>query len=218
MNYYEKRAKGVEVVQRNYEILKNGELPKSFYGFLLPLYSGDPFDDENYVNMRSKYISDFGFPLFAEDWVKPLAKWIGSRKCLEIMAGKGQLSYFLRKYGVKIKATDNFTWPEPTWFKDNHLSVEKLDCIEAIRKYGKQVEFILCSWPYMDSTAYNSLIEMRKVNPKCRMIYIGEGYGGCTANNAFFDEINECNLKTFNRAVYRYSSWEGIHDSILLVS
>lgn len=58
---------------------------------------------------------------------------------------------------------------------------------------------------------------MREINPKCRMIYIGEDFGGCTANNDFFNNIEECYVKGFEDAVGNYRRWQSIHDSIVLV-
>ncbi len=162
---------------------------------------------------RDRYIEQVGFARISKEWVRPLAKWIGKRKCLEIMAGSGALSYALKNEGVRVVATDDFSWGKP--FKP-WLRVENLDCILAIEKYGAEVDFIICSWPYMDDTAYRVLLKMREINPKCRLIYIGEGYGGCTADELFFDEVVEDNVKGFYKAVENFSSWEGIHDNLIL--
>ena len=132
------------------------------------------------------------------------------------MAGNGSLTYFLKQQGVQCHATDNYTWKEKSWFDNNNL-VEKLDCIDAISKYGDIVSYIICSWPYMDDDAYKSLLAMRTLNDKCRMIYIGEWMGGCTANDRFFDAAEFLDLKTFSDAVSKYSCWEGIQDHAYLV-
>ena len=205
----------IKILRDNYEILKQGKLPKTFKYRFLPQFECDVFKGE-YINWRDKYVKEFGFPLLSEDWIKPLARWIGDRPCLEVMAGKGILTYFLRQYGVKIRATDNFSWREQSWFKNNNF-VEELDCVEAVKKYGNKVLFILCSWPYMDDNAYKVLMTMRRINPKCRMIYIGEWMGGCTANEQFFEEMQVEDLKTFYDAIKKYSCWESIHDDIQLV-
>lgn len=202
------------MLKENFDLLKKGEIPKSFGNFRVPTYFGDPFSNTGYINWRDKYSKSFGFPLISEDWVKPLAKWIGDRPCLEIMAGTGYLSYALSKYGVNIKATDNFSWSD---YFNNSVNVECLDCFEAIKKYGNRVDFIICSWPYMDDTAALCLELMFKINPKCRMIYIGEDFGGCTANDRFFNIADFQDIKGFNDAVMNYTRWDGIHDFIGLV-
>lgn len=207
-----------ETMKKNLELLKSGKLPKNYMGGgPMPQYLYTlPTDNRGLpVSWRGKYIDNIGFPLYAEDWVKPLAKWIGDRPCLEIMAGTGFFSYALSLYGCKVIATDDFSWKPK--FQNIFYQIENLDCIEAIKKYGKNVKFILCSWPYMDDNAYNCLMLMREINPKCRMIYIGEDWGGCTASDKFFDAIQVLDLKGFNEAVMDYRRWQGIHDFISLI-
>ena len=100
MNYYEMYHKNPKYQRELYDFyektnkdLKNGILPKSYpkgpmlQDFYL-IYPGF-----TYKFWRTEYIKSFGFPLFAEDWIKPLALWIGDRPCLEIMAGTGYFSY-----------------------------------------------------------------------------------------------------------------------------
>lgn len=195
----------------NYKLLEQGILPKSYINKPLPQYLGSPFTGK-YIDIRNKYINKFGFPLFAENWVKPLAKWIGNRPCLEIMAGSGYLSYALNKYGVNIKATDNYSWQKKLDMTQKYYRVENMDAVEAVLKYGKDVKFVICSWPYMDNTAFRALMAMERVNFNCRMIYIGEGYAGCTADDNFFEYQEVCNVEGFNKAVSAYRSWTGVHD------
>ena len=206
-------------LEDNYKILCSGNIPKSYIeGPLLRSLPSSISVDGQIVQFdywRKKYITEFGFPLFAEDWVKPLAKWIGDRPCLEIMAGTGFFTYALSKYGCKVKATDNYSWNKT--FKKTWGNVENLDCIDAIKKYGKFIKFVICSWPYMDDMAYKSLLTMYEINPKCRMIYIGEEYGGCTADDSFFDHSEFQHIEGFDNAVCSYRCWEGLHDFIWLM-
>lgn len=196
----------------NYHLLSKGILPKSYINKPLEMIPTLMYNDK-YINWRDKYAKRFGFPLFAENWVKPLAQWIGNRPCLEIMAGTGYLSYFLKRYGVNIIATDDYSWKSHF---ENINNVEMLDCIKAIENYGENCKFIICSWPYMDDGAYKALLKMREVNSKCRFIYIGEGWGGCTADDRFFEIAEECNIKSFREAVSKYRSWYGVCDRIVL--
>ena len=67
---------------------------------------------------------------------------IASRSCLEIGAGDGTLSRFLKERGVQITATDNHSWKNavdyPEW-------VIKLGAREALAAYAPEV--VICSWP-----------------------------------------------------------------------
>lgn len=205
-------------LEENFNLLSKGILPESYIKKPLDMLYGDIFSVEgNYINWRDKYIENFGFPLYARNWIYPLAKWIGERPCLEVCCGTGHLSYFLSKFGVKIKATDNYSWSNKLHMEKTPIYVENLDAIDAVFKYGKDVKFVILSWPYMDDTAYNVLMTMRLVNPLCKMIYIGEGEGGCTANIKFFENAEFLDVKSFNAAVYNYRKWYGIYDFISLV-
>ena len=200
--------------------IRKGIIPKKCINGPLYRFVGEPINMPKIYkgsDWRSYFIREQGFALLTEEWVKPLARWIGDRPCLEIMCGNAYLSYALNKYGCNVKATDNFSWNKEFEKMGNIYPIENLDCVAAIEKYGNQVKFIICSWPYMDNNAYKSLMKMREVNSKCRMIYIGEDFGGCTANEAFFNNIEECYVNGFENAVANYRNWQGIHDSIRLI-
>jgi 2-polyprenyl-3-methyl-5-hydroxy-6-metoxy-1,4-benzoquinol methylase len=174
----------------------------------------------NKYELRGKFIKQIGFSLLALDWIIPLSKWIGERKCLEVMAGTGSLSYALKEQGVNIIATDNFSWDgQNNWNETNNYwtEIENIDAVEATRKYGKDVDIIIMSWAYMDDTAYRILQAMREVNPDCIMIFIGESCGGCTASDEFFESIIEVEDQEFIEAVKNYKRWFGIYDYPQLV-
>ena len=133
------------------------------------------------------------------------------------MAGRGVLAKGLYDFGVNIIATDNFSWGWSShylWF-----DVKESDCITAIKEYGENIDFLICCWPYMDDNMYNSLIEMRSQNPMSKLIYFGEGRGGCTANDKFFNVANFIyDNEVFNAASCFFQSWWKIHDGLFLVT
>lgn len=165
---------------------------------------------------RDEIIQRQGFPLIAKNWIKPLSKWISDKRCLEIMAGKGVLSYALKQEGVNIIPTDNFSWEN---FINNNTwcDVENIDAIKAIEKYGKTIDIIIMSWCYMDETGYKCLLKMREVNPNCKMIYIGEWAGGCTASDSFFESLTEIHDDSFEEISLLFPKWHTIHDNIYLI-
>lgn len=154
-----------------------------------------------------------GYALIYDEWIKELATFIGSKKVLEVMSGTGALAATLRSHGVDIKCTDNRSWDVAQPDKCSPwCEVEELDCIEAVNKYGADVDFILMSWPPYDEPQANQvLLEMRKVNPNCRLIYIGESYGGCTADDEFFSNAVECEYPNIS---YLNINW--FHDDVLI--
>ena len=171
------------------------------------------------IAYRDVIIRDCGYALLAYEWIRPLAQWIGARRCLEIMAGSGALTYALSQCGVDIVATDDKSWSDPRcdWFQAPWADVEQMDCLQAIQKYGKDRTIIICSWPYMDDSAYRSLLEMRRVNPDAVMLYIGENWGGATANDDFFENLSLVEDDDFSAAVQNFKQMPGLHDFPMLV-
>jgi hypothetical protein len=79
---------------------------------------------------------------YSLEFVTALAGMIDSRNCLEIGAGDGTLTRFLKDQGAQITATDNYGWSQavkyPEW-------VHKQDAGEALSCYAPEV--VICSWP-----------------------------------------------------------------------
>lgn len=164
---------------------------------------------------RSAYIQLMGYSLVSKNWVRPLAAFIGKRKVLEIMSGTGALAKALQDEGVDVTATDDYSWKAT--FAGQWTKVEKRDALKAISKYGKATDFILMSWPYLDDTALKVLQRMRRVNPDCRLIYIGEPKGGCNADDAFFDAVvSDEDDSALNHVREVYPCWYGFCDTVHL--
>lgn len=79
---------------------------------------------------------------YSRELIEALAGMIGSRSCLEIGAGDGTLTRFLKDKGAQLIATDNHGWKNavayPEW-------IIKLDAREALSTYAPEV--VICSWP-----------------------------------------------------------------------
>jgi hypothetical protein len=67
---------------------------------------------------------------------------INGRTCLEIGAGDGTLTRFLKNIGVELTATDNHSWTKsvqyPEW-------VIEMDARKALSIFSPEV--VICSWP-----------------------------------------------------------------------
>lgn len=161
---------------------------------------------------RSVFVKFFGFTMFSKQWINPLVDFLKDKKVLEVMSGNGLLSCILQKKGVQIVTTDNNSW---NW-KYKYCDIENIDCLKAIEKYGKDVDYVLMSWPEMNDTAYNVLTKVKEINPKIQIIYIGEGYCGCTANELFFDNAIVVEDESFKQVQSGYIPWDCLHDYIEL--
>lgn len=183
--------------------LESGVIPDSYSNLLLSKAS--------YAGMRTSVIERQGFAILTNEWIDDFAKWINGRRCLEVMAGTGALAKCLKDRGVDIIATDNFSWNvgnNMSEFKSFWTEIEDIDAISAIDKYGKDVDIIIMSWPEMESVAYQVLLDMRLTNPNALLVYIGEGCGGCTADEDFYDSAEYVDEEITGR----YPQWAGIHD------
>ena len=60
-------------------------------------------------------------------------------------------------------------------------------------------------------------MSMREINPTAMMIYIGEGAGGCTADEKFFETAIVVPDSEFQHAVREYRSAYCIHDRLVLI-
>ena len=177
----------------------------------------DDIKDNMYAfEERDIFIKSAGFALITKNFVKALSEWIGGRSVLEIMAGTGYISKSLKDEGVNVVAVTDIK--ESSWgFKKEWTEVEKLSANDAIMKYNN-VDIIICSWAYMDNNMYEALLTMREYNPNAIILYIGEDYGGCTANDNFFENLISIEDDVFEENVIPlYRQWYGIHDEPRLV-
>lgn len=175
------------------------------------------FIDKKYVPLREYAIFHMGFSVVTKRNCIELKKIIKNNKVLEVMCGVGAYTATLRECGIDVVATDDMSWIDGDdkkytdwkkymWIQD----IEKLDAINAVKKYGRSVGFILMSWPpQYDDIAYNVLLTMRKINPKCKMIYVGEWMGGCTANNTFFENAIDISGEYYNTSNFKttFRAW-----------
>ncbi|WP_340020803.1 hypothetical protein MHI24_17495 [Paenibacillus sp. FSL K6-1096] len=74
--------------------------------------------------------------------IKELSALIGDQKCVEIAAGDGTLTRFLKDNGTNCIATDDHSWAHYITYPED---VEKADAKAALNKYAPQV--VICSWP-----------------------------------------------------------------------
>jgi hypothetical protein len=79
---------------------------------------------------------------YSRELIEALTEMIASRSCLEIGAGDGTLSHFLKNQGIKITATDNYSWKNAVEYP---ADVINFDAREALKTYAPEV--VICSWP-----------------------------------------------------------------------
>jgi len=154
--------------------------------------------------LRGEYVKKFGFAILVPDTVEKLKKY---SPILEVGAGSGYWAMELQKAGIDVIATDpragdseySKRWNIP------YLEIEKLTGVKAVKKY--LYRNLLMVWPcYNRPWAYQTLIDFRGKY----FIYVGEGDGGCTADDKFheylesdFQEVEKIHIPQFN-AIHDY--------------
>lgn len=201
------------------------------YNSMLDLYSkkkypvdiSDRFTETTIDNeQRNEIIKKVGFTLITDNLLYNLSNLLYGNKCLEIMSGNGSLTKGLQDYGVDILATDNYEMVD-FFNNDFWTEVENIDAVDAIDKYGKDVNFVICSWiPYYKPIGYQAIKKLYEVNPKAVFIYIGEEMGGCTADDNFFNYSSEISFSekmkidydNINKISNSLKNWCGMYAKI----
>jgi len=174
-------------------------------------------------SMRSYYARGYATSAYA--WAVPspeaiekIAAW---SPILEVGAGRGYWAKLLAEAGADVIATDPWA-PEDTFYP-----VEKLLDTEAVRKHGSGRTLLMVWPPYDMSVAFDALRAFEEVGGR-RLVYVGEGSGGCTADDAFHEAVglgsagwrNKEGPPEDNRGWeqtdgdWDLPQWDGIHDSV----
>jgi hypothetical protein len=165
-------------------------------------------NDHVNFQLRKYFTENIAWAIPSKESVENIRNFIGNDYCLEIGSGHGLWAGLLRLEGVNIVATDNFLSHNSQQL-NVFTEVEEIDYKEAMIKYSNSDVLFLCWSTFNDPLSYNCLTNF-KGN---KVVFIGEGEDGCTADDSFFKEIGE----TFD--LYKdipIPNWQGISDFVLL--
>lgn len=205
-----------DIINKNDKRVLN--LKKDLENKIIPENIDQDLLEMDFLTLRHEFIKHQGYCIVTKSWTKKLSKCIGNKTCLEVMAGSGALSKALRDNGTNIITTDNFSWGDDYWAgkrECRYCDIENLSAVDAIKKYATVNYIIMCWPPYDTKDAYDVLIAMREYNPKAVLIYIGEDWRGCTADDEFFETAEEIE----DHPIYEFVNipqWWGVHDEIKL--
>lgn len=141
---------------------------------------------------------------------EPALKLIASfSPIIEIGAGTGYWAHMLMERGADIIAYDH----EPPSTHENHFH-SKRDCFFPVQQ-GSDVSvsdhadrtLFLCWPPYSDPMAANCLRRYKGA----RLVYVGEGDGGCCGDDDFWTEIEKGWKEVQSVAI---PQWYGLHDAL----
>ena len=137
---------------------------------------------------------------------------------LEVMSGFGHLAKALKENGLAVKATDLMDGyghevknaaGEMNTERFVH-QIDRMGAAAAVRRYGKNFDWLLCSWPpYADDAMTRAAEAWGTEKP---IIFIGEDYGGCNADDEFYEHFKLIDPQP-DIPLLR---WWGMHDRVMI--
>ena len=153
-------------------------------------------------------------------FAKALADYLNGAPVLEIMAGNGYISKGLRNNNAnqKIYTTDSQAWTkENETGKHPVTTIEKLDALSAIKKYGNQVDYVIMSWaPDKGEVDWDVLQLLRRDYPNVKFLVIGEK-DGATNSKKFWQEAQLSQDEALQKVNQQLHSFDLIDEQIYLV-
>lgn len=151
--------------------IQNDKIPETF-----PEHP-DCFFDFSETNLKKdtimmlvrSYCQSIGYyGVVTKDYCKELKDYIGDKKVLEIMSGRGFLAKGLSEEGVYVKATDDLSWSN---MKNSVFNIENQSAIDAVKQNKDNFDILLISWPPFNEYAINDVI--KEWGSKKEILYIG---------------------------------------------
>jgi SAM-dependent methyltransferase len=150
---------------------------------------------------RDAYLARFGFVVLSRETLDTLARLLRDARVLEVGAGSGYLASRLAARGTDVLACDRggqhcSQYGLSQCYRRDHEG-------DALTLLPGDFDVVLMAWPpYREPLATNVARCMR---PGQVLVYEGEGLAGCTASDAFFEEVGDtarwAPLAAWNRAL-----------------
>jgi len=139
---------------------------------------------------------------------------------VEIGAGRGYWASLIQAAGGEVvcydknppdTSTENM-WCPPDGHPTPFQTVARIETPVFIEIHlggpesvlGHQGRTLFLCWPPMSKMAHEAVVNYTGDT----VVYVGEGPGGCTANDAFFEHME----KYFDEEEHTIPFWEGLHD------
>lgn len=165
---------------------------------------------------RHRFIANYGFMLVTQETLEALVRLCHGKRVLDAGAGTGYLAKALEDHGIDVLAADRKNYSEGKHgypFRQQF----KLDYIGDVTEIlPGQFDVVMLCWPcYNKPFGYDVA---KRLQPGQTLIYQGEGFGGCTADDAFHEFVgntqywqkDDAQTAMLNAAHLQFS---GIHDT-----
>lgn len=155
---------------------------------------------------RFERTSEYAWTITSPESVAFVAEHAGP-SVIDPMAGSGYWAYLLGQLGIDVQASDikpgDSQWHQTgTW-----VDVASLDAVTAVSG-AHPSRVLLLSWPPYDQAIGASVLAAFRGD---RVVYIGEGEGGCCGDDAMFSLLEQ---QWTEVADHRPVQWYGLHDWI----
>lgn len=153
---------------------------------------------------RSTYTDNFSFALPCKEAMNLIKKY---SPILEIGAGSGFWAKMMHNAGIDIVAT-SINKGAYALNKQNYFPVKRMEASRAVKIHPDRNVFV--SWVnYGDNWG---TIASKNIKKGRHLIVIGEGEGGCTSNDKFFELIYSRHFEEIERL--DIPKWYGLHDDL----
>lgn len=176
--------------------------------FSVPSFS---FLEGLYQDFRTPFALNYSWAIPSLEALEKISEFVGSNHVTEVGAGLGLWARLLSDMGVQITAFDIRSKQE-NWVSSQRepwlCPVMCRDQDDLISK-ARNVDVLMLVWPCYDEPWAHDYLSA--FNPK-KVIYIGEGFGGCTAD----DQFHRVLFENYEYTEVRIPQWDRIHDSVHL--
>lgn len=161
---------------------------QSVYGPDAPFNTYERHDwPDDAFNRRRELSAAFSFAVPTDEALDAIAA-LGP--VVEIGAGTGYWAKLLRWRGVDVLAFDLLGDAHRKWFPHGTLTDVERGGVEKAAQHADRT--LLLVWPPYDETmAFGAATAYYEADGQ-RLVYVGEGSGGCCADDRFFGVIGDC--------------------------
>lgn len=189
--------------------VKDGGFP--WEGRMVGRFKFDRMHDDPPVLDRRDFVHRYSWTITDPDSVAFIRN-VAYYGLVDPMAGTGYWAYVLAQVNVDVVCYDSDPpeegGGENTWHPQAKpwVDIEKLDATLAVVKHPDRV--LMLSWPPYSEDIGVKTIEAYQGH---KIVYVGEGRGGCTGSDAMFDLLDE---EWEEIAEQTPVQWWGLHDRI----
>ncbi|RLF85284.1 hypothetical protein DRN34_04680 [Thermococci archaeon] len=156
--------------------------------------------------LREKCVKRYSWAIPSNEALNIISKYSG---IVEMGAGTGYWSRLLQDMGVSILPFDQHVGEDNTYGHRRSWTTVYRGGDEILSKFSPSVNLFMCWPPYDTPMAYDCLMSFRGKY----LIYVGEGYYGCTGDDRFHCELEE----RWDGVLYQdIPQWYGLNDGLYI--